>query len=70
MKIKVFWDIMPYYLASSNRLQGLAIHLSEDGGRKFLRNVGTYLPVDEATYSRRLEASLLCSGNSCVLHHA
>jgi hypothetical protein len=54
MRIKIFWNIMLFCLASSNHLQGAGVHLPEDGGRKFLRNVGTYLPAEEATYFRRL----------------
>jgi hypothetical protein len=55
MRIKFFWNIMLYCLASSNRLQGVGVHLPEDRGRKFLRNVGTYMPVDEATLQKTLQ---------------
>jgi hypothetical protein len=56
MRIKIFWNIMLHCLANSNRLQGVGSHLPEDRGRKFFRNLGTYLPVDEAIYFRRIHS--------------
>jgi hypothetical protein len=44
---------MPCRLVSSH----FELQIIEDGGSKFLRNVGNYLPIEKALYPTGLEAS-------------
>jgi hypothetical protein len=45
-KIEVFWDVMPCSLIDRYKY----LHLQENGGSRFLQNVGTYVPNCMATF--------------------